>query len=290
MKQLSDLPDPLSSGLSSSALLRRLGFTGYEATVWLELANGYPATAYQVAKRAGLPRANVYRALDRLAEVGAVSLVHSQPATYQPVDPRTMVTRLTAGLSGACDDFVAQMTERMQSRNQGAIRTASGARQCAEQLRAELGAVTQFAWLKGSASTLLQFEREIEAACRRGATVKIIAFGAWQALRKRLSSCTVYPHEGDGRRLSQATDALLTLARDSKAVTTCVFSEEPTVTTIQDHALTYQMHSYLLHEFFLAELVLDPAIGKAIAGRLKELRQDHRPPKMERTLASRAST
>jgi hypothetical protein len=54
---------------------------------------------------------------------------------------------------------------------------------------------------------------------------------------------------------------------------------------VQDHALTYQLHSYLLHEIFLAELVLAPTIGPRITRELKALRKLHRPEKMEHSLS-----
>ncbi len=39
--------------------LRGLGFTDYEARAYAALAARQPATAYEIANQAGLPRANV---------------------------------------------------------------------------------------------------------------------------------------------------------------------------------------------------------------------------------------
>ncbi len=278
------LPSPSERGDTRSLqLLQRLGFSGYEAAVWLELAQGYPATAYQVAKRAGLQRANTYRALERLCEADAVTIVHKRPVTYAPVDPKVMTSRLTAGLASECDWFSAQMARRMQSRNHGLIHTASGTEACMERLRQELAQASAYVWIKGEATTIRALSAEIESAALRGAQVSIIAFGAWRSLQRQLPSCRVYPHEGNGARLSGATDALLTLARDGRCVTTAVFTAIPTVTSLQDHALTYQLHSYLLHEIFLAELA-DSPIGATVMDELKRLRARHRPSRMEQPL------
>ncbi|HTJ99661.1 MAG TPA: helix-turn-helix domain-containing protein [Bordetella sp.] len=280
------LADSDFSDSKAARLLRRLGFSGYESAVWLELVNGFPATAYQVAKRAGLQRANVYRALDRLAERQAVTVLHSKPALYAPADPRSLVARLTADLTGECDWFAGHVSTRMQSRNQGAIRTGTGVETCMERLREALGAARHYAWLKGDASTLGLFAADIDAACVRGVVVKMIAFGTWKALQKKLPRTVVYPHEGNAQRLSSATDSLMTLACDGRAVTTAVFSEQATVTSVQDHALTYQLHSYLLHEIFLAELVLEQGANGNLAQSLRALRKRHRPQAMERSLSS----
>ncbi len=281
MKPL-NLSEPLNA--KAVQLLRRFGFSGYEAAVWLELVNGFPATAYQIAKRAGLQRANVYRAIERLLEIEAVSIVHAKPAAYSPVDPKSLVARLTTGLADECERFADGLSRRMQSRNQGSIRTAAGVDACLNQLHDELGTAQLYVWLKGEAGTLRLLLPSLEAACLRGVQIKIIAFGAWRALQKKLPSAMVYPHEGKAQRLTSATDALLTLARDGRAVTTAVFSEAATVTCVQDHALTYQLHSYLLHEIFLAELVANSEDGARITRDLKRLREQHRPEGMERAL------
>lgn len=283
MKLLEDTTAGASADPQAAQLLHRLGFSGYEARVWLELANGYPVTAYQLAKRAGLQRANTYRALERLLELDAVSIVHKDPVTYAPADPRAMVSRLTAGLNSECDWFAGHLSRRMQSRNRGLIQTGSGTADCLEQLRRELATATRYVWLKGEAATLRLLVREIAAAQLRGVAVAIIAFGAWQALQKKLPGVRVFPHEGSGTRLSPATDALLTLARDGRTVATAVFSDEPTVTVLQDHALTYQLHSYLLHEIFLAELVMGEG-GERIDQELARLRKHYRPARMESPL------
>ncbi|MDO9406706.1 MAG: helix-turn-helix domain-containing protein [Polaromonas sp.] len=282
--KLPSLPNrPVADSTDPVAVLRRLGFSGYEAAVWLELANGFPVTAYQLAKRAGLQRANTYKALERLLELEAVILVNADPATYAPVDPKVMVTRLTAGLMGECEHFAASMSRRVNSRNQGQIRTGHGTDACFEWLRRELATAQKFLWLKGESATLRLLEAELQSAVRRGLEVTVIAFGSWQALQNKLTGVRVFPHEGTAQRLSGATDALLTLARDGRSVTTAVFSESPTVTSIQDHALTYQLHSYLLHEIFLAELVLGEG-GGHVGERLQRLRARYRPPQMEHPL------
>ncbi|AOB31759.1 hypothetical protein AKI39_15220 [Bordetella sp. H567] len=276
----SDVPDS-----KAARLLRRLGFSTYESAVWLELVNGFPATAYQVAKRSGLQRANVYRALEGLAERHAVKTLQVKPTLYVPVDPRSMIASLTANLAGECEWFAGHVSSRMQSRNQGTISTASGIDACLDRMRSELSAARHYAWLKGDASTLRLFIEDTDAACRRGVEVKIIAFGAWKTLHRKLPRALIYPHEGTAQRLSSATDSLMTLARDGRSVTTAIFSDQATVTSILDHALTYQMHSYLLHEIFLAEMVLAERADGTVTRSLQALRQKHRPAAMERSLS-----
>lgn len=53
------------------ALLQELGFGEYEAKAYVALASSGQCSGYEVAKAAGIPRANVYAVLDRLIARGA---------------------------------------------------------------------------------------------------------------------------------------------------------------------------------------------------------------------------
>ena len=89
-------------------LLSEIGFTEYEAKVYLELLRNYPATGYQLSKEAGIPRSMVYEALGRLANRGAVLETREDRATlYRPLPPDTLL----------------DMQEKEQRRVAGLLRT-----------------------------------------------------------------------------------------------------------------------------------------------------------------------
>ncbi|MCZ7670869.1 MAG: helix-turn-helix domain-containing protein [Chloroflexi bacterium] len=50
--------------------LNKIGFTEYEAKVYLALLREHPATGYQLSKESGVPRSMVYEALKRLHNRG----------------------------------------------------------------------------------------------------------------------------------------------------------------------------------------------------------------------------
>ena len=94
------------------AKLAELGFTEYEAKVYLALLDDYPASGYQISKTAGVPRSMVYEALGRLKLRGAVLETPDERATlYRPLPPdvlldnhelaqRRLVSELRDGLAG----------------------------------------------------------------------------------------------------------------------------------------------------------------------------------------------
>jgi Cd2+/Zn2+-exporting ATPase len=69
-----------------------VGFTEYEAKVYLELLRENPTTGYQLSKRAGVPRSMVYEALGRLHARGAVLETQEERATlYRPLPPDVLL-------------------------------------------------------------------------------------------------------------------------------------------------------------------------------------------------------
>jgi sugar-specific transcriptional regulator TrmB len=76
--------------------LDAIGFTEYEAKVYLALLKEYPATGYQLSKQAGIPRSMVYEALGRLDVRGAVLKTEEAKATlYRPMPPDALLDRLS---------------------------------------------------------------------------------------------------------------------------------------------------------------------------------------------------
>jgi HTH-type transcriptional regulator, sugar sensing transcriptional regulator len=266
--------------------LRQLGFTAYQAQVWLALTQGFPATAYELAKRCELPRANVYAAVRRLLEMGAVTEAGTRPMTYSPSDPQTFVERQALALRDRCQSLATRLGQQVQRNGRGSLRVAAGAVDCQTHVHSEIDATRHYLWLKGRAAVLLQYRGPLKLALARGVRIKLIVFGSCHALQRELPQAHCFLHEGSGKRLSGATDALMTLARDGLAVTTVAFSGEPTLTFARDHLLVYVMHSYLLHEIFLAEMA-QGAQGAWVQAQLLLLRQQHRPAGMERTVAQR---
>jgi len=74
--------------------LMSLGFTEYEAKVYIALLGSFPNTGYQLSKQAGIPRSMVYEALGRLSGRGAVLETGDDRATlYRPVPPEVLLNR-----------------------------------------------------------------------------------------------------------------------------------------------------------------------------------------------------
>jgi predicted transcriptional regulator len=92
--------------------LQRLGFSEYEAKAYVTLLSLGPISGYALAKHSRIPRANVYRVLDRLLERQAVCKVQSlRGAQYQAVP----VERLSHQLAEECATDLRQATNLLHS-------------------------------------------------------------------------------------------------------------------------------------------------------------------------------
>nr|MBP7690072.1 TrmB family transcriptional regulator [Thermoflexales bacterium] len=75
--------------------LTAIGFTEYEAKVYMALLRDNPANGYQVSKRSGVPRSMVYEALGRLYARGAVLTTAGEEKStlYRPLPPDVLLDR-----------------------------------------------------------------------------------------------------------------------------------------------------------------------------------------------------
>jgi sugar-specific transcriptional regulator TrmB len=85
--------------------LMKFGFTEYEARAYTGLLKSHPATAYEIAKTAGLPTSKIYEVLSRLSEKGVVIEIKiNSKKRYSPLEPAEFIeiyrSRMKKALSG----------------------------------------------------------------------------------------------------------------------------------------------------------------------------------------------
>jgi predicted transcriptional regulator len=80
---------------TASGALQSLGFSEYEAKVYVTLLERGPMTGYELARAARVPRPNVYPLLDRLEQRGAVTRVQGKKAQlYAAIPSEQMLSSL----------------------------------------------------------------------------------------------------------------------------------------------------------------------------------------------------
>ena len=107
--------------------LQAIGFTEYEARVYLALLEQHPATGYQLSRDAGIPRSMVYEALGRLETRGAVlSSVDKRATHYRPVPPDTLLDRFAKEHSIRIDELRRGLNRAFEPRDEDRLWTIEG--------------------------------------------------------------------------------------------------------------------------------------------------------------------
>lgn len=89
--------------------LRNLGFTEMEAKVMVELAGRGPSSGYEVAKRLGVSRSNVYTTLQRLSQQGFLHSSQGEPVRYSMLK----IEELTHMISGQMRESLSFVESQM---------------------------------------------------------------------------------------------------------------------------------------------------------------------------------
>lgn len=114
-------------GMNTLEQLMLIGFTEYEARVYLALLGNYPTTGYQISKDAGVPRSMVYEALGRLKVRGAVLETPDERATlYRPLPPDVLLDNHQAAQQRLVGDLRGGMAMLYQRRDDNLVWSIRG--------------------------------------------------------------------------------------------------------------------------------------------------------------------
>lgn len=262
-----------------AAALRELGFTDYEARAYVALAATHPATAYEIAKKASLPRANVYATLHKLEARGAIQPVTENPVRYVPVDPEQFFRRVQRSTAGLCEDVVRAMRNNVKEAESAYVSIFRGEHEVRAKLAGMIEHARDHIWLKGPVALIEPHAAALGKAARRGVMVRLIVFGHAVSGLKPHKRIDLIPHEGDGEPHGPPSDRMLTATVDSEAMLIASFAGAVKASFARDYSIVYVIETLLLHEVYLAEIhaafgrQLDLRFGRQLA----RLRSKYRP-------------
>lgn len=254
--------DPSADNLSGD--LKKLGFTEYEAKVYIQLLAMPPSTAYEIAKQAGVPRPNTYSALDSLARRGAVLPVQENPTCYVAARPRELLDGIARQTRSLC----AGLTERLEAvtprSDDHYVWTLRGDASVHEQIDALIGRSQDAIWIKAADHVLRRHADQLrEAAVGRGVRMLIVLFGADADEFRYTDKCQVYIHENNGVRMGTA-DNLFTLAIDYREMLTANVEGDVVAAYSKNHPIVTMAMSLIRHDYYMAEIF--SRFGEEITG------------------------
>ncbi len=158
--------------------LMQIGFTEYEAKVYLAMLRLYPATGYQLSKESGVPRSMVYEALKRLhAKGAALEAMEGRATLYRPLPPEALLTkhaeeisRLIGGLRSELNALYAEQVDNRVWTIQGETPVSTYAEKLIKQVQMEL-------YLVLTDDDLTSLEPALLAAHKRGVDLNVLLTG-----------------------------------------------------------------------------------------------------------------
>lgn len=275
--------------------LQRIGFSHYEARVYLALLRVSPATAYEVSQLAGVPRANAYSVLESLKEKGVVRPVSKSPLRFVPQSPERLFNRIAEETRERCDWLSSELVQVGAAEpSDDYVWPLSGELDVNAKIREMIDCAEKHIWIKGMDRFLLPHHEALETAARRGVQVLIILFGARLQEFQFGGPSRVYLHEGTGIPVGIAHD-LITITRDFSEALMAHMAEDcygsytrsPPVVTMADTLIRHEIYFAEIFERFGAELT--ETFGPALI----ELRRRYLPTEqvasLEHTLAQGAA-
>ncbi|MCS6843235.1 MAG: hypothetical protein NZ528_02775 [Caldilineales bacterium] len=246
------------------AKLTELGFTEYEARVYLALLDQYPATGYQISKEAGVPRSMVYEALGRLRSRGAVLETPDDRATlYRPVPPDVLLDNHQRAQQALVAELRSRLAALYAQRDEDRIWTIAGREMVLSYARAMIREAQEELFLALDDPEVAALREEIVAACRRGVTVGAVMIGG-----ETLSCGQIVHHPPLESELHELSD-MLVVAVDRRQVLVAAGSRhgDMTATVTHNRNLVLIVRQFVWMELFAQRIFT--RLGQDLLSRLE---------------------
>lgn len=261
--------------------MQSLGFSQYEAKVYVALLQRNPATAYEVSKEAGLPHANVYRTLEGLQRKAIVQPVSQRPARYVPVKPRQVLQNISKRTAAACDALAKNLSTLERGDDIEHVWLISGQENTHEKIEEMINGTKEHLWIKSHEATLDLHLPSLKKAAKRGVQILIIFIGdPLTAKRYKFNNMTkVYCHEGTGRSgIGEGKDTL-TITSDFLAALTVDTREGGYGAFTRSAPVVNLANTMIRHELYVAEIfqAFGPQIESKFGPALLNIRRHYLP-------------
>ncbi len=202
--------------------MQKIGFTSYEAKIYIALLKQNPATGYELSKLSGVPQAKVYENISRLTNSGIVLTIGSEPSKYVPLPPEELLKTVHTNFEKSINILRESLPALSQGEKldyvwniKGYDLTMKKARQMIDEARNEL-------MISLWENEALYLQNELVGAVNRGVVVNILLYG-----KVKIDGINNIHYHGSEEKLKkQVGGRWLTLVVDGKEVLTGQVTEE----------------------------------------------------------------
>ena len=253
--------------------LRELGFTDYEARIYVQLLKSSPATAYEVAKAAGVPRANTYAALEALAQRGAVLPVNEEPLRYVAAPPKALFEAISRQTKSLCRDLSDRLAALTPADPDYHVWMTHGDMAVQDKIDSLIAESRHAIWIKAADDVIRRHKAALRKAAARGVALIVVLFGKDADEFRFNDQCRIYIHERDGTRMGTA-DNLFTIAVDHERMLTANMEGEVLAAHTSCPPVVTMAQSLIRHDLYIAEIFakFGTQIDEAFGPYLRDIR------------------
>lgn len=229
--------------------LTELGFSEYEARVYLALLRESPLNGYQISKNAGIPRSMVYEALGRLDTRGAVLKSEEGRATvYRPLPPDVLLDHHQKRQNSLIQTLRSELQSLFNAKQDEQLWNIHGEAAALHYANQLIREAQNELMLVLDDNNLNALRAAIQQTAERG--VKI---GALLTGYQRLDCCETAYHPPSESVAHQLTDMLVVVADNTH---TLIVSRSPeTIATLtRNRNITLIAHQFVWMELFTQRL------------------------------------
>ncbi len=158
--------------------LMEIGFTEYEAKVYLAMLSLYPATGYQLSKESGVPRSMVYEALRRLhAKGAALETMEGRATLYRPLPPEALLAKHAEDVNRLIGDLRTELNTLYESEIDNRVWTIQGKTAVTTYAAKLINEAQEELYLVITDDVLAGLNSEILAAHDRGVDLNVLLTG-----------------------------------------------------------------------------------------------------------------
>ncbi|MGD8564122.1 MAG: helix-turn-helix domain-containing protein [Desulfarculaceae bacterium] len=250
--------------------LLNLGFTKYEAQVYLALIAKNPQNGSQLSRASGVPRANIYNTLDGLRAREIVMEVDK--GLYAAIPVQELIRRLRLEHNR---DLSALKSVAEQARTKNTpeyVWTMTGYEQVMAKARDMIAKASRELFIRLFPEEGEQLKWELKEAEGRGVVVKYVSLGPppmdfeYQIIHPELE---LLAKKINGRSLEMVADHM-------EVITGCLTgapNEESRIAWATNKWLAFSIRDAILHDFYHAILHKIHELGEELTEREKELYQ-----------------
>ncbi len=192
------------------SLLQSLGFSQYEAQVYVALLKKSNITGYELAKKSGVPASKIYAILNRLEAKEMIQTVGSDPKKYIPQPPQDILSRIKGNYLQTVNILADKLEQvYVETADNNHIFNISGRPVIIRKILDFIGEAQTSLWLSVWDEEVEAISKALLQAQERGVKISIVHFG-----RKKLNIGKEYRHgrehqiriERGGRRIALIVD------------------------------------------------------------------------------------